>query len=46
MALQESFEIQGNKLFKRRSWLPVLILVPGAAWFAYLTYLRNEVMPW
>lgn len=46
MALQESFETTGNALFKRRSWLPVLILIPGAAWFAHQSYFRDDIMPW
>jgi protein-S-isoprenylcysteine O-methyltransferase Ste14 len=40
MALQEEFEQQGNWLFKYRSFLPIIILVIGAALF-----LRDEFFP-
>lgn len=46
MALQESIEKQGNWLFKYRSFLPLLILVPGLIWFIYLTSNRFQVNPW
>jgi len=35
MALQESFEIQGNWLFQKRSFLPLLILIAGGGWYAF-----------
>lgn len=46
MALQESFESQGNWLFKRRSYLPLIIFVVGLAWFVWLCYNSSEVCPW
>jgi len=46
MALQESFEKQGNWLFKYRSFLPLLILLPGLCWYIYLTSIRDVVNPW
>ncbi len=33
MDLQNKFEQQGNRLFRNRGWLPILILVPGALIF-------------
>ena len=42
MALQEAFEDQGNWLFKRRSFFPIVIWVPGVLWYAFLLY-RHEV---
>ncbi|MCL2435730.1 MAG: isoprenylcysteine carboxylmethyltransferase family protein [Lentimicrobiaceae bacterium] len=38
MALQETFEIQGNWLFKRRSLFPLFILIPGVLWYVFLLY--------
>ncbi len=40
MALQEEFELQGNWLFKYRSFLPLIILIIGTA-----LYLRTEIFP-
>ena len=40
MALQEEFELQGNWLFKYRSFLPLIILIIGTA-----LYLRTEIYP-
>jgi len=36
MALQEEFEKQGNWLFKRRSFLPLLIVIIGGGWYVFL----------
>jgi len=38
MALQEEFEEQGNALFKKRGFLPLIILVVGILWYAFLLY--------
>jgi protein-S-isoprenylcysteine O-methyltransferase Ste14 len=38
MALQESFEKQGNWLFKRRSFFPIIILTIGILWYIFLLY--------
>lgn len=40
MALQEEFEIQGNWLFKYRSFLPLIVLFIGT-----ILYLRTEIYP-
>ena len=40
MALQEELEIQGNKLFRYRSYLPLIILAIGT-----ILYLRTEMYP-
>lgn len=40
MALQEEFETQGNKLFKYRSYLPLIVLFIGV-----ILYLRTELHP-
>jgi protein-S-isoprenylcysteine O-methyltransferase Ste14 len=42
MALQESFEKQGNWLFKRRSFLPLIVVIVGALWYVYLLYNQGE----
>jgi len=36
MALQESFEIQGNRLFRYRGILPIFLLVAGTVVYAYI----------
>ena len=36
MALIHEFERSGNWLFKRRSWLPVLLIAPGLAVMYYV----------
>jgi protein-S-isoprenylcysteine O-methyltransferase Ste14 len=36
MALQESFEKQGNWLFQKRSFLPLIIVIIGGFWYVYL----------
>jgi len=41
MALQESFEKQGNWLFKRRSFLPLFIVIVGGGWYAFQLYHNN-----
>ncbi|MDR2834847.1 MAG: isoprenylcysteine carboxylmethyltransferase family protein [Bacteroidales bacterium] len=46
MALQESFVKSGNFLFKKRSFLPLIILIPGFAWFAWLKYNNQWITPW
>jgi len=46
MALLESIEKQGNWLFKYRSFLPLIIFVPGLAWFIYLAYERSFINFW
>ena len=46
MALQESIEKQGNWLFKYRSFLPLIILIPGLSWFIYKTLELNCVNHW
>lgn len=38
MALQEEFKIQGDYLFKYRSFLPLIILVIGMAVYVYTSY--------
>ena len=38
MALQESFEKQGNWLFKRRSFFPIIILTIGVLWYVFLLH--------
>lgn len=38
MPLQEELEVQGNYLFKYRSYLPLIILVVGLAVYAYEKY--------
>ncbi|MDR2971652.1 MAG: isoprenylcysteine carboxylmethyltransferase family protein [Bacteroidales bacterium] len=38
MALQESFEKQGNWLFKRRGFLPLFIVIVGGGWYVFLLY--------
>lgn len=40
MALQEEFEVQGNWLFKYRSYLPLIVLFIGT-----VLYLRTEIYP-
>jgi len=40
MALQETFEKQGNRLFQKRSFFPLIIVVIGALWYIFL--LLNE----
>lgn len=40
MALQEEFEVQGNWLFKYRSFLPLIVLFIGT-----VLYLRTEIYP-
>ncbi|HNQ67048.1 MAG TPA: isoprenylcysteine carboxylmethyltransferase family protein [Bacteroidales bacterium] len=46
MALQESIEKQGNWLFKYRSFLPLLILIPRLSWFIYRIIERGFINPW
>ena len=41
MALQESFERQGNWLFKRRSFFPLIIITAGVVWYIFLLYNNN-----
>jgi protein-S-isoprenylcysteine O-methyltransferase Ste14 len=38
MALQETFEKQGNWLFKNRGYMPFIIIVPGILWYSYLLF--------
>jgi len=38
MALQEAFEKQGNALFKRRGYIPLIMLAVGILWYAFLLY--------
>ncbi|MGF1533063.1 MAG: methyltransferase family protein [Bernardetiaceae bacterium] len=40
MALQEEFEVQGNWLFKRRSYMPMAALLAG-----YGLFLKKEIYP-
>lgn len=42
MALQEEFEYQGNYLFRYRSILPLIILIPGLLVFAWYKYHQSE----
>jgi len=42
MALQETFENQGNWLFKRRSFFPLLIVMVGGGWYSFLLY--NQIV--
>ncbi|MCL2289401.1 MAG: isoprenylcysteine carboxylmethyltransferase family protein [Bacteroidetes bacterium] len=42
MALQETFEEQGNWLFKRRSYFPIIILTVGILWYIFLLH-NHEV---
>ena len=42
MALLETFEAQGNWLFKRRSFFPLTIFTAGFLWYIFLLY-RNNV---
>lgn len=46
MALQESFAKSGNYLFKKRSFLPLLILIPGITWYIWLNIHKNHINPW
>lgn len=46
MALQESFAKSGNFLFKKRSFLPLLILIPGMAWFVWLNFQKTTITGW
>ena len=47
MALQESFEKQGNWLFKRRSFLPLLIVGIGGGWYMLSLYFnKTSVHEW
>jgi protein-S-isoprenylcysteine O-methyltransferase Ste14 len=41
MALQEAFEKQGNWLFKRRSFLPLIIVVLGGGWYIFRLYFKE-----
>jgi len=41
MALQEAFEKQGNWLFRRRSFLPVIIVTVGGGWYVLSLYLNK-----
>jgi protein-S-isoprenylcysteine O-methyltransferase Ste14 len=41
MALQETFEKQGNWLFQRRSFIPLIIVVLGGSWYVYSLYCRD-----
>ena len=43
MALQEELKVQGDYLFKHRSFLPIVILVLGLVVFAYSEYQRIDV---
>lgn len=43
MALQEELKVQGDYLFKHRSYLPIVILVLGLAVFAYTEYQRIDM---
>ena len=36
MALQETFEKQGNWLFQKRSFLPLVVVIIGGLWYVYL----------
>jgi len=38
MALLETFEKQGNWLFKRRSFFPLIILIIGGLWYVFLLH--------
>jgi len=44
MALQEQFESQGNYLFKRRGYLPILVILMGMGVFSYYAWME-EVYP-
>lgn len=47
MALKETFEKQGNWLFRNRSYLPLLIIFPGVLWYLYLLIeAKIESNPW
>jgi protein-S-isoprenylcysteine O-methyltransferase Ste14 len=48
MALAESFEKHGNWLFKRRSWIPLLLFLPALAviWFGQEEWLPFYLFPW
>lgn len=47
MALQEALEEQGNALFKRRGFIPLIILTVGILWYAFLLYTgREDVNSW
>ncbi|MFW5708058.1 MAG: methyltransferase family protein [Bacteroidota bacterium] len=46
MPLQEEMETQGNFLFKYRSILPLIILIPGLVLFSYNEYLETYRQPW
>jgi len=41
MALQETFEKQGNWLFKRRSFLPIFIVIVGGSWYVLSLHLNK-----
>ncbi len=43
MALQEELKVQGDYLFKHRSYLPIVILVLGLAVFTYTEYQRIDM---
>ncbi len=43
MALQEELKVQGDYLFKHRSYLPIIILLVGIAVFAYSEYQRTAL---
>ncbi|MDR2591762.1 MAG: DUF1295 domain-containing protein [Chitinispirillales bacterium] len=38
MALQETIEKQGNWLFERRGFIPLIVLAAGILWYAFLLY--------
>ena len=47
MALQETFEKQGNWLFKKRSFLPLIIVGMGILWYVFLLlHNRATVNDW
>jgi protein-S-isoprenylcysteine O-methyltransferase Ste14 len=47
MALLEAFEKQGNWLFKRRSFLPLFIVIVGGGWYVFaLFFFFFSVHPW
>ncbi len=48
MALAEEFEMRGNWLFKRRSWIPVILFIPAVAviWFDKQEWIQYNNVWW
>jgi len=47
MALQETFERQGNLLFKKRGYIPLIVLAVGILWYVFLLYSdKTRVNQW